>query len=420
MLNFKISNKYRSESNWRKKKKIFLVFVLLIAVAGGVFAYKVIKNGGGIEGTLITVLNHDENTVATLPKVYCVLLGQSQNLTDTIMLASYDPKTQKASLLSIPRDTFVGTNKNNAQTTDKINALCQYTHPEKTVKAVSEITGIDVTNYILVDTEALVDIVDLIGGVWFDVPIDMKYTDKKQNLYINLKAGYQLLDGKQAEGLVRFRHNQDGTTYPAEYGEQDIGRTRTQREFLTELAKQTFTMKNLFKIGDLIDIAYKDVKTNMSVSEMKDYIPYIIKFDTDNLKTGILPGTNELCNKLYIYIHDKEETKEIVDELFNNDDETIDSNDTENKTSSSVKVEVLNGSSQSKALSDVTEKLKEKGYNVVKASPTTQTAKTTIIKRNDVSKDIEDELKKLVGVSTIQTAEQSEDADITIIIGKDY
>ena len=84
----------------------------------------------------------------------------------------------------------------------------------------------------------------------FDVPIDMKYTDKKQGLYINLKAGVQKLDGDKAEQVVRFRHNSDGSTYPAEYGIEDIGRMKTQRNFLKALAKQTLKIENIFKINE--------------------------------------------------------------------------------------------------------------------------------------------------------------------------
>ena len=81
-------------------KKILLVLVLLLLVIGGIFAYKVHKNGGGLKGLLATAVGHDQETVKTLPKIYAVLLGQSQNLTDTIMVAEYDPQKQQASILS--------------------------------------------------------------------------------------------------------------------------------------------------------------------------------------------------------------------------------------------------------------------------------------------------------------------------------
>ena len=148
----------------KKKKKhtflrIVLILLVIIGIAGVVFAVKVQQNGGGIQGLLKTSLGHDQNTVNTLDKMYCLILGRSQNLTDTIMLASYDPKTQEAALLSIPRDTFVGDSKAYATAYDKINAVYQ-TGVENLLEDVRNLTGIDVQYYLEVDTEALKDLVD--------------------------------------------------------------------------------------------------------------------------------------------------------------------------------------------------------------------------------------------------------------------
>lgn len=237
----KNKDKNNKKNNKKKKKhiglRIFLIILLILIICGAVFAVKVVQNGGGMQGVLKTSLGHDNDTVNKLEKLYCLILGQSENLTDTIMLASYDPKTQEAALLSIPRDTFIGNDVNYASTWDKINAVYQ-NGAENTLKEVRELTGINVQYYLKVDTEALKVLVDEIGGVYFDVPIDMHYTDRRQNLYIDLKAGYQLLDGDKAEQVVRFRHNSDGTTYPYEYGGEDLGRMKTQRAFLTALIEQ--------------------------------------------------------------------------------------------------------------------------------------------------------------------------------------
>ena len=65
----------------------------------------------------------------------------------------------------------------------------------------------------MVKTEALIEMVDVIGGVWFDVPIDMVYDDPTQDLHINLKAGYQKLDGDKAEQLLRFRHSNPDSNF---------------------------------------------------------------------------------------------------------------------------------------------------------------------------------------------------------------
>ena len=172
----------------------------------------------------MTAIGHDKDTVLSLDKMYCLILGKSQNLTDTLILASYDPKDQSAAMLSIPRDTFIGDYKSSATAWDKINSVYQTENgPQKVMKYVSNLTGIDVKYYLMVDTEALKVLVDEIDGVTFNVPIDMNYDDSSQDLHIHLEAGEQLLDGDKAEQVVRFRHNNNGSTYPSEYGQEDIG-----------------------------------------------------------------------------------------------------------------------------------------------------------------------------------------------------
>ena len=77
----------------------------------------------------------------------------------------------------------------------------------------------------------------------------MKYDDPTQDLHIDLKAGVQMIDGEKAEQLLRFRKNNDGTSYPTEYGDNDTGRMRTQREFIMAVMNQTLKPENIFKIG---------------------------------------------------------------------------------------------------------------------------------------------------------------------------
>ena len=370
-----------------KKKKhialrVFLVIFLVLIILAVVFAIRVHQNGGGLQGILKTSLGHDENTLQRLDKIYCLILGQSENLTDTIMLASYDPKTQEAALLSIPRDTFIGDNINYASEWDKINATYQ-TGVENTLEAVRKITGINVQYYLKVDTEALKVLVDEIGGVYFDVPIDMHYTDRRQNLYIDLKAGYQLLDGDKAEQVVRFRHNSDGTTYPYEYGGEDLGRMRTQRAFLTALIEQSIENMDLNTILSFLDIVEKYVETNLDFNAIKDYVPYVLDFKIDNLKTATLPGiSGQATNGLWFYFVNEDEVQETINELFYGigaddeddengendegnegnqissenivdgngipDDEVIDEN-----VGQGITVEILNGSGSSSKLSEL-------------------------------------------------------------------
>ena len=284
------------------------------------------------------------------------------------------------------------------------------------------------------DTQALKALVDEIGGVYFDVPIDMHYTDRGQGLYIDLQAGYQLLDGDKAEQLVRFRHNSDGTTYSYEYGGEDLGRMRTQREFLKELLKQCIQKMDLNTILGFLDIAQQYVETNLNFNAIKDYIPYILEFNIDNLKTATLPGQSmQAGNGLWIYTVDETEAQDVINELFYGITPTTDSTDgdtiddegnvidsTTDTLEEPIRVEVLNGSGSSSNLSEVIGELEASGLEVVQTGNTSTTSNTTIIDRNNASESALNILRQILDVENITTGESSESRDITIIIGTDY
>ena len=235
----------------------------------------------------------------------------STELTDTIMLCAYFPQEQKVSILSIPRDTFVGDDPNNTTSYDKINALYQ-TSPERTLQAVRELTGVDVRNYVVINNNALIKLIDAVGGIYFDVPIDMWYDDESQNLHIYLNKGYQLLNGENSVKVLRFRHNNDMSTYPKEYGEQDIGRMRTQREFIKAAAKQILSTSNILKLNKLLEIVFDNVQTNLSISDLIKYVPSATEFNTENMQTDALSGVADYLGVLPFFIVDEDDSEQKI------------------------------------------------------------------------------------------------------------
>ena len=449
-------NKRRKKKTW---KKVLLVILFILIIVIGWFAYRTYKNGGGLSGMLATVVGHDENTKKNLKEIKVLILGVSTDLdselTDTIMVASYNPNTQKANLLSIPRDTFTGKNKSRATASQKINALYNINkNPEKTLEAVNELTGLDIQYYVVVKTEALIEVVDAIGGVEFDVPIDMKYDDPTQDLHIDLKAGLQKLDGDKAEQLLRWRHSNSKngvmTTYPSEYGNDDFGRMRTQRDFIVATMKQTLKPGNIFKIGQLLEIANKNVETNIELSLAKDYVPYAVEFNTDDIQTAVLPGTTpdvKETNGVSIFVVNKTEAKELIDSMFNeeensdSEDNTTNSiegnstsnsstnstkNSTSNKTStntqsSQITIELLNGSGDKNKLSEAKKQLEDAGFTVKKTGSTTAISKTIITNKKGISDDNLKQIKEALGTGSISTNKSSTSiVDVTVVIGKDF
>lgn len=315
-----MTNKNSNELKLRKLRKLFkiilILFIMCLIFSTAVFSAYIFGSKGNLAEATINLAT---DIIGKQETIFCLILGISEdintNLTDTIILAGYNPNSQKAFMLSIPRDTYIGENKNKANSYNKINSLYQK-NPDSILKAIKDVTGIEVNEYIVIKNKILRELVDSIGGVNFNVPIKMDYDDVTQNLHIHLKSGEQVLNGINAEALVRFRHNNNGTSYPVEYGDNDFGRMRTQREFLKQLANQIININNITEITDIASAIFNNVKTTMSLKTILSYIPYGICFNTENLKMLQLPGDSVQINNIWFFEEDKIETKKMMQEVL--------------------------------------------------------------------------------------------------------
>lgn len=415
----KNTKKIRTKSNHKTLKKFLLIIGIILIILLGVFTYRVYENGWGLQGFLSTLLGQNEETLADLDNLEFLLIGESGNMTDTIIACSYNPRTQQANMISIPRDTFIGNSEAKASTSDKIN--CVYNikkDPMNTVKAVNKVTGLNLKYYVFVDTAALIKLVDAIGGVEFYVPINMDYDDtsKDNTLHIHLKKGLQTIDGKKAEQLLRFRHNNDYSSYPEEYGNNDLGRMRTQREFIKATLKQTLKASNVFKLNEILDIANKYAKTNLSVNEVKDYIPYAVNFDTENLTSEMLPNTTKTLNNLSFVIVNEIEARKLINDMFYGGTKEVSEG-----SQKPITVELLNGSGDSDKLEKALDLLEKDNFDVVKVGNTTSVKSTSIINRTKQENNIISKVSSILNVKAkSSTGKDNVNADLTITIGKDF
>lgn len=162
----------------------------------------------------------------------------------------------KATIYSIPRDTFVTENM-------KIPyLLVQENGDEKLIQTVSEITGRPVKDYVRMDLTAAEAVIDALGGVTFTVPQDMYYIDPYQDLFIDLKAGEQTLSGKDAVSLLRYRKG---------YPEGDLKRVEVQQAFLMELFRQKCNPAYLKEIPAVMDAIKGHVTTNLIGEDVVKY-----------------------------------------------------------------------------------------------------------------------------------------------------
>ena len=241
---------------------------------------------------------------------YTILVSGSDDgngNSDTNILVAVDTVNGYVYGVSIPRDSkAVWDGKSH-----KINAAFGKGGMTKLAEVVSDQLGIPVDYTVSVDLTGFEALVEAIGGVNFDVPINMDYDDPIQNLSIHFKKGVQYLNGADAMRVVRFRHNNDGSGY----GTEDIGRMQTQQNFLKAVAQQTLTLSNVDKVGEFAKIFQQYVDTSMSLSDMAWFGTEAIKMGSGAVEFSTLPGEWHSSDG---FIHlDAEETLTLVNEHLN-------------------------------------------------------------------------------------------------------
>lgn len=202
--------------------------------------------------------------------------------TDTMMLAYVNAVDGQINLISIPRDTLVYAQYNvpklngcygiNGSGKDGMEAL---------MDKVQAIIGFRPDGYVLTNLDSFVDLVDMMGGVTFNVPQDMYYNDPSQNLFINLTAGEQTLNGEQAMGLVRFRSG---------YASADLQRMSVQRDFLSTAMKQWAKPSSILKAPQILTLAKTSLTTDLSTGNLIWLAGALLRCNKDEISTETLPG----------------------------------------------------------------------------------------------------------------------------------
>ena len=238
-------------------------------------------------------------------RFYTILLSGSDDgngNSDTNILVAIDTVNGYIYGTSIARDTKAVWNGKN----HKINAAFGSGGMEKMAEVVSDQLGIPVDYTVSVDLKGFAALVDAIGGVDFDVPVNMDYEDPYQDLYIHISKGMHHLSGSEALKVVRFRKG---------YATQDIGRMETQQKFLKAVAKQTLTVSNLGKIDEFVKIFQKYVKTDLTLGDLAWLGKEAISIGADNIEFSTLPGVwNDHDNFIYL---NKDDVLTLVNEHLN-------------------------------------------------------------------------------------------------------
>lgn len=222
---------------------------------------------------------------------------------DTIVVVSVDPKAKSVNFLSIPRDSkvYIAHGKG----VQKINAAHALGGIDLAKDTIEETFGIKINNYIVFNTEGVREMVDAIGGLPVYVEKDMRYHDYTAGLHIDLTKGTHMLDGKTAEGFLRFRKDALG----------DIGRTSRQQWFLRALANRLKDPEVIPKIPAALKVVDKYVKSDLSLYQMSQYAAFATSLDMSKIETATLPGAPNKRGYISYWILDPEQCRDVINRM---------------------------------------------------------------------------------------------------------
>lgn len=215
--------------------------------------------------------------------------GQSteHSRTDAMILSTFSPKKEQIRLLSIPRDTISYIPKVGYY--DKITHAHAYGGPIAAMDSVEATLNVPVDFYVRINMEAFVQAVDELGGIYYDVPYNLSEPNKEDSGKIKIKKGYQKLNGDQALAVARTRHH-----------DSDLKRGERQMELIKLLFKKAKEMDSYDKLDNLIEIAGKNAKHNLTTKQIEALASRYLSDDVD-FKTSQLKGSDDYLNGIYYY-----------------------------------------------------------------------------------------------------------------------
>ena len=177
---------------------------------------------------------------------------------DSLMLLTFNPETLNTTILSIPRDSYVPIACFKNKRKNKITHAAWYGE-ECMINTISEWTGIPIDYYVKINFKGVVKLVDALGGVDVDVPIEFCEQDSNRNMnnQICLSPGQQTLNGEQALALARHRKTID-----------DFRRGQNQQLVVKGLMNKVKTIRSVDTIQELLATLSNNMETNMSTSEI--------------------------------------------------------------------------------------------------------------------------------------------------------
>ena len=331
--------------------------------------------------------------------------------TDTMLMVRVDPTQRAANVLSIPRDTRVEIPGSGIAKINHANIAGGARLAAHTVSY--NLGGVPVDRYVRVSTAAFREMVDLVGGVEVLVPKPMYYQDRSQGLIIDLEAGWQTLNGDQAEQFARYRQDAYG----------DIGRVQRQQMLLKALRDRLTSPAIIPQLPQAIRILQRYIDTNLSLEEMLALANFALELEPEDLHMVMLPGSFSKPDEFVAsyWILDREASNRVINQFFHTETIALLSN-TRQRSVSRLKIAVQNASGESDIAREVAQHLQAQGfYNVyiVRDWPDAIHQTQVIAQKGDL--DSASTLRSVIGAGQVVSDSTGDlDSDLTIRVGKDW
>lgn len=291
----------------RKKHRLLKFCLVLLLLVGGVALWL---------STIVKPPQSDRPIGARKPGAATILLCGTDaegTRTDTMMLLYLNAKEKVVNLVSLPRDTLTYTASGNyAKLNSAFGRNDGKDDPahgmEELMGYVADIIGYRPDGYMLISLDGFVDIVDIMGGVEFNVPQDMFYEDPSQDLFIDLKEGLQTLNGTDAMGLVRFRKG---------YANQDLGRVEVQREFIAACMDQWLSLTNVIKLPRVLSALSDCTTTDLTTGNLLWVALTAWRSGISSIHTETLPGYADMVDGASCYILYEDEVADLINAVCN-------------------------------------------------------------------------------------------------------
>lgn len=445
----------RSAAGSRKRggKLRFVVIAVLALVllgAGAAFAATHYINSNLSEGLDDNLDNVLVETKLTKEPFYMLLLGTDSSLerendasygesfrTDTIILARIDPVNKKVTLVSMPRDTMVDMGTYGTQ---KLNSAYSFGGASLAVQEVSSLAGVDISHFCIIDMDGLTSVVDGLGGIEVDVPMEINDEDAGGHV----DAGLQTLNGQQALILCRARNCFEEVGVIGDYA-----RSANQRLVMQAIANKVLS-SDLATIASTMKDLSQYVSTDLSVTDIVGLAQAMKDMDTSNdIYTGTMPTTSQYINDLWYEVIDYESWWTMMERVEqglppteeSEYDETTglllanagdaegqqlsESSDSSTTDASDATICVLNGTDVAGLAESAANQLESAGYTIDRfdnADSETYT-QTVVVYMNDKYSRTAQTLAGVLGDNVLAMANDGSyvsDADIVVILGSDW